>query len=240
MMRLRLVTLLALLVSVPALAGRFDPYSAEYSLYRGGSTLGTGTVSLKAADKPDCFIYSYLAKPSWLFRWATGSITERSEFCLIDGLMVPERYRFHRSGIGAEDDNFSLDFDPERRVITDHKGMERDWPIGALDRLQVQLEALRLVEGIELPPAPRSLTVEVVDDDRIKEYTLAVTGSETIKVPAGSFETVRVERINDPKKTTRFWVAPALGDLLVKVEQQRKDDPPIGIELSRVPGGQGR
>ena len=36
-------------------------------------------------------------------------------------------------------------------------------------------------------------------------------------------------------KTTRFWVAPELDNLLVKVEQQRKDDPVIGLALKRAP-----
>ena len=54
-------------------------------------------------------------------------------------------------------------------------------------------------------------------------------------LPAGTFRTIRVERINDPKKTTRFWVAPELRYRLVQVGQQRKDDPVIGFSLKSLP-----
>ncbi len=222
-------------LSLQAQAGRFDPQSAEYTLYRGDTTLGKAKVSLAKGEDEGCFVYSYTAKPSWLFRWATGSISERSDFCAENGRLFPRHYRYHRDGIGAEDENFSLSFDRENAEVTDDKGVTREWPEGAVDRLLVQLEALRLVEDMAFPAPQRELTVSIVEDDRVKEYTLAVTGEETIRVPAGEFSTIRVERINDPRKSTRFWVAPELGNLLVKVEQQRKDDPVIGIALSRKP-----
>lgn len=232
MTRLALVVVL-LMSSCAAMAGRLDPFSADFVLYRGDTTLGTATVSL-AKGEGDCYIHSYTAKPSWLFRWATGSITERSEFCAVGERLEPRFFRYHRSGVGAGDENFSLTFDPDTRIVTDHNGVEREWPQDGVDRLMVQLEALRLVEGMRFPVEERRLVVTVVDDDRIKQYTLAVVGEETVEVPAGSFKTIRVERIKDPKKTTRFWVAPDLGYRLVKVEQQRKDDPVLGFELKAI------
>ena len=216
-----------------ALANRLQPFEADFRLYRGDTTLGTASLSLQQKDK-DCFVHSYTAKPSWLFRWATGSITERSEFCREEDRLLPRFFRYHRSGVGADDENFSLTFDAEKRIVSDHKGVEREWPEGGVDRLMVQLEALRLVEDMQFPVEERRLIVTVVDDDRIKQYTLAVVGEETIQVPAGEFRTIRVERINDPKKTTRFWVAPELGYRLVKVEQQRRDDPVLGFALKQI------
>ncbi|MGJ8668314.1 MAG: DUF3108 domain-containing protein [Oceanococcus sp.] len=214
-------------------AKQLDLFVADFELYRGDSKLGTASVSLEKGEG-DCYVHSYTAKPSWLFRWATGSITERSEFCQVGTHLEPRFFRYHRSGVGAGDENFSLSFDPEKRLVTDHNGSEREWPEGGVDRFMVQLEALRLVEGMSFPVEERRLVVTVIDDDRIKQYTLAVTGEETITVPAGTFRTIRVERINDPKKTTRFWVAPELGYRLVKVEQQRRDDPVLGISLKAL------
>ncbi len=216
-----------------ALAGRLDPFTADFHLYRGDSTLGTAQVSLQKLED-GCYVHSYVAKPSWLFRWATGKISERSEFCQVGEHLQPRSFRYHRSGVGAGDENFSLSFDPDARTVTDHAGTTREWPDGGVDRLMVQLEALRLVDGMRFPVQERLLQVTVIDDDRIKEYTLAVTGEETISVPAGEFRTIRVERINDPKKTTRFWVAPELGYRLVKVEQQRRDDPVLGFALKSL------
>lgn len=230
----RLLALLLLLHSSLAMADRLDLFSADFELYRGDTTLGGATVKLEAGEKDNCYVHSYIAKPSWLFRWATGSITERSEFCDIDGHLQPSFFRYHRSGVGADDENFTLSFDAEARIVTDHKGNQREWPDGGVDRLMVQLEALHMVDGMQFPIEEKQLEVTVIDDDRIKTYTLAVMDEEMVTVPAGKFRTIRVERINDPRKTTRFWVAPELNYRLVKVEQQRRDDPVLGFALKSL------
>ena len=233
----RVITLMLLLAtSLPTIAGRLDPFAAPYRLYRGDTTLGSGTVSLERGERDNCFVYSYTAKPSWVLRWITGSITESSRFCAdANGRLEPEEYRYHRSGVGAKDENYILSFDPATRTVTDQDGHQRDYPPGAVDRLLVQIEALRLIEGLTIPPSERRLSVTQVEDDRIKTYTLGVVGSEEIKTPAGRFETILIERLNDPKKTTRFWVAPALDGRIVKVEQSKNDEPVIGIELKALP-----
>lgn len=233
--------LIACLLWLPlgaGMAAQFEAFSAEYRLYRGGSTLGSGVLSLRPTDEPDCYVYSYTATPAWILRWATGELTERSEFCRQDEQLIPLRYTYKRDGFGADDENYSLQFDQEKATVTDHKGNTREWPVGSVDRLLMQLEAQRLVDGLSLPPPERRLSVTMVEDDRIRSYTLGTVGSETIRTPAGEFETIRVERLNDKRKTTRFWVAPALGYQLVKVEQQKRDDPPIGFELKRLPKSQ--
>lgn len=232
------VLLVALLsASLPATAGRLDPFSAQYRLYRGDTTLGSGVVSLQRTERDNCYVYSYTAKPSWVLRWITGSITESSHFCAdAQGRLEPEQYRYHRSGVGAKDENYELSFDPATRTVTDQKGNEREYPAGAVDRLLVQIEAQRLIEGLQIPAPERRLSVTQVEDDRIKTYPLGITGDATVTTPAGSFATIVVERLNDPNKTTRFWVAPALGGRIVKVEQSKDDDPVIGIELKALPG----
>lgn len=223
--------LLSLLLPPLAQAGRLDPFSADYRLYRGDTTLGRGTLSLKPAAEDNCYVYSYTATPSWILRWATGELTERSEFCVENGRLLPRSYRYHRSGIGADDENYSLRFDRAAGTVTDDAGQVREWPPGGVDRLLLQLEAQRLVDGLSVPPPERRLQVTMVEDDRIRSYTLGTTGSELLKTPAGSFATIRVERLKDQRKSTRFWVAPELGYRLVRVEQQKGDEPVIGFEL---------
>lgn len=233
-MKRLLLAVLLLAGTGTAWADRLDPFSADFKLYRGGTTLGTATLKLEKSEQAGCYVHSYVAKPSWLFRWATGKITERSEFCKQGTHLQPRHFRYHRSGMGASDENFSLTFDPEAGTVTDDKDQQREWPEGSVDRLMVQLEALRLVDGMTFPVQERRLAVTVVDDDRIKQYTLAVTGEEDVSVPAGTFRCIRVERINDPRKTTRFWVAPELGYRLIKVEQQRDDDPVLGFAMKSI------
>ncbi len=231
--------LLILLLALPlgSAAQALKPFQAEYRLFRGDMNLGKATVALGPTEQAGCFDYHYVAKPSFLVRMFTGKISERSQFCLRDNQLVPRSYRYHRGGVGSKDENYELRFDPEGGVVTDDRGSQRDLPAGAVDRLLVQIAARRLVDGVTLPldDRRRAIEVTVVEDDRMKTYEIAVMGHETLTVPAGTFETIRVERINDPKKTTRFWVAPALHYQLVRMEQVKADDPVIGFVLYKRP-----
>ena len=58
----------------------------------------------------------------------------------------------------------------------------------------------------------------MVDDDRVKTYRFAVIGRERIETAAGSFETLRVERVDDPRKSYRYWLAPSRDYVPVKIE----------------------
>jgi hypothetical protein len=79
---------------------------------------------------------------------------------------------------------------------------------------------LWVLENLKSEPGAQTVEFAMVDDRRIKEYRFAITGRETVTVPAGRFEeAVLVQRIDDPKKTIKFWLAPARDYMPVKVEQ---------------------
>ncbi len=54
-----------------------------------------------------------------------------------------------------------------------------------------------------------------------------------MQTPAGSFETVRVERVNDRKKSTVFWLAPARGYMAVRVQQTKDGDEQLKMVLAK-------
>ena len=112
---------------------------------------------------------------------------------------------------------------------------ERQIPEDAMDRLAIQL-AVRdlLVRHPEtLPTEPRNFTM--IEDDRIKTYTMQVKGREVVKTPAGELDAIRVERVKDASKTTIFWVAPELGYIPVRVEQRKNDSEVLSIALRNRP-----
>lgn len=55
---------------------------------------------------------------------------------------------------------------------------------------------------------PGTLVVPVADHKRIKTYTFAIKGKAKVETPGGTFEAIQFERIDDPKTTLRFWLAP--------------------------------
>jgi hypothetical protein len=128
---------------------------------------------------------------------------------------VPRRFQF----VQDDDDSFMLDFDMAARKVRDANGVEREIPANAQDRFGMH-QAVRLWvlsrQG-EKDPAAEKFEFSQVDDEKIRTYTMAITGREKIRIPAGEFDAIVVERIDDPKKIAKFWVAPELDFMPVKV-----------------------
>ncbi len=234
-----------LLLSAPVLAqtaasaetaapnAAFAPWKASYSLTRGPLTLGHAEFELTAGETEGCHVYRYDAKPVGLARLFIGQLHETSEFCVRDGEIRTQRFEFRRDD--EPEDNFVLHFDWEALTVTGPGDKERQIPEDAMDRLAIQL-AVRdlLVRHPEtLPTEPRNFTM--IEDDRIKTYTMQVKGREVVKTPAGELDAIRVERVKDASKTTIFWVAPELGYIPVRVEQRKNDSEVLSIALRNRP-----
>ena len=203
--------------------------ASSYLLGRGSLTLGEGELIVEAQGAPGCFRYTSHAAPRGVAALFIGEIREVSEFCVVNGGLQPKHYEYQRSDRAK--DNYVLDFDWVHRVVRRETGEQRPLEAGMLDRLTMQI-AIQLwaidMAGNHQPP---ELSLQIVDDDRIKDYRFAVLGRERIKVPAGSYDTMRIERVDDPKKSTRFWLAPELGYRAVRVEQIKKGEEEFHLEL---------
>lgn len=231
------LTALALTLAMSiAHAGALTPFVADYSLSAGWIPLGEARFTLKPTDKDDCYVYRYVAKATGLVSVFRGdTLTEESQFCVMDGRIRSQRESFTHEG-GDGDDDYVLVFDWAHATVTNqHSGKTRSLPADGLDRQVIQLWLRRKLEraGDHLPTAPFNVTL--VDDDRNVTYTLKVMGHERVKVDMGTFDTVRVDRIDTHEKTVRFWLSPALDYLPVKVVQKDKDHMAIVLELKAVP-----
>ncbi|MFM2482187.1 DUF3108 domain-containing protein [Celerinatantimonas sp. YJH-8] len=60
-----------------------------------------------------------------------------------------------------------------------------------------------------------------VEGDEIKDYQFKIDGQETITVPAGTYQTIRLKRINKGSRETFMWLAPKLDYQLVKMQVLR-------------------
>ncbi|WP_201533025.1 DUF3108 domain-containing protein [Psychrobacter ciconiae] len=70
--------------------------------------------------------------------------------------------------------------------------------------------------------------------DKIEKTPFKKSGSTKITVPAGTFDTVRVDRVHDDNsRSTSFWLAPSLDYLPVKVVQVN-DGKKMDLELTKV------
>ncbi|WP_162932294.1 DUF3108 domain-containing protein [Solimonas sp. K1W22B-7] len=213
------LAMLAAALSAQAAPSAFVPRSDQYQVAWGSMGLGEGTISLSPLQS-GCYRYESVTKPMAIVRWTYGSPRETSEFCVADGRIVPKRFVYTNDKRAK--DSFTLDFDWAAHQVKTIKGGEiklRELPDNTYDRFVIQLAVRQWVikHAGEAKPAP--LEVKMVDHRRIKTYRFALTGREKVETPAGKFDTLLVERVDDPGNSLRFWVAPERDYIPVKVQQ---------------------
>jgi hypothetical protein len=69
-----------------------------------------------------------------------------------------------------------------------------------------------------------SKTFAVADGGKLKRYSFQVIGTETLDLPAGRFEAVKLNQVGYSKNNlTYIWCAPELHYLPVRIWQRKKD-----------------
>lgn len=218
--------LLALAGAAPAAEPKLPDLRLRYAAHWNGIALGEIAVTLRPADQPDCYRYESQADPVGVVRMFYGKPREVSEFCVAGGKVVPRRFTYERGR-----DSFTLEFDAARGMVRDGQGREREIPPNAQDRFGLQ-QAVRLwaVQN-ERKGNAASVEFALVDDDNVRPYRFAITGRERVALPAGEFETVKVERVDNPNRISRYWIAPEVDWMPVKVESGKNGQIQLRMEL---------
>ncbi|HUR41851.1 MAG TPA: DUF3108 domain-containing protein [Verrucomicrobiae bacterium] len=232
---MRALVLAAALVAVLGIAGgvaaaepKLPELNLTYAAQWNDIKLGDILVALKAGEGADCYRYESATEPVGMVRMFYGKPREVSEFCVAGGKVVPKRFSYVRG-----DDSFTLEFDAAKNKVRDGKGAERDVPANAQDRFGLQ-QAMRLwVIASQGKSDAGPVEFTLVDDERVRTYKFAITGRETLTLPAGTFDTVKVERIDNPKRISRYWVAPEASWMPVKVESGRNGKIQLRMELRK-------
>ncbi len=214
-------------------------FKLSYELERGNTTLGTGETILAPAKAAGCFNLTQTATPTFLLRWLSSPAVQTSEFCTLpNGVLRSYGYTQQRSGVGSKGENYTLEFDWQNNVVRGGKFGEIPVQDKQTDSLLLQLRVRKWLCAqpadanlLELAP----LELEYVDKKGVDSYVFAVTGFDSIKVPAGHFDTVRVERIDSKKRQSRFWLDASQSYQLIKAEQQKEDDPIVRLSLLPTP-----
>jgi len=210
--------------------GFWAPRADRYSVEWGSVSLGTGIISLKPSAGA-CYEYKSTTNPVALVRWTYGSPSETSRFCVGDGLVRPQHFQYHNDKRSS--DNFSLDFDANtQRVKRIHGGevTEIKAPDPSYDRFSIR-EAVRLWAAENAGRIGAEKEFAFIDDDKVRTYRFRIEARETVQVPAGKFETLRVARVDHPKKSYRYWLAPIRQYVPVKIEHVNKGKTELSMAL---------
>lgn len=217
--------LAAALFTGAANAGVTDPFTAQFKVNRGSLGLGTTTFSLAGTDHDDCYIYRGSANPNALVRIFVGNVTDESRFCIDDGALRPNHFAHRIKGDAKK--SYTLDFDWRAHEVKyrSQAGKQTTMALGdqALDPLSIQIAARRWVATADDPDRLGEADFTLVDEDEIKTYTLRASDGGAIDTPAGRYDTLLVERVDDSKRHLRFWLARNADWIPVQVEHQKGD-----------------
>lgn len=223
--------MLAAWLALPAnlLAGVPPDFTATYKVSRGALTIGTTRIAL--TREPDGG-YHYESH-SWPARWAAlfnkDKRHETSSGKLVNDRIRPHKYHYLRTG-GDRERVAHLTFNWHTRTVVNNVAGSR-WkmgiPEGTLDKLSTQLA---MMQGLALNRTDFSF--DVADGGTLKKFRYRVIGEEILEVPAGSYRTVKVEKLSDnDRRRTLAWCAPRLSFLPVRIWRRETDDTEYTSEL---------
>jgi len=176
----------------------------------------------------------------WLFRSAidAGLLSLQQEARLVDepALRTVE-YRYRQGGLAGRRERV-ITFDREAGVVRRSGDKERQHPLiePAWDPLGWQL-ALQRELVRDHPDLAARYGYRVSDGGDYEDYSFAPGARETLTVPAGTFEALRLTRVPVPEgeEATRLWLDPAQDYLLLRMELVDEDGRLLTVTLETPP-----
>ncbi len=206
---------LALATSAAFAATPPQPFTATYQVLREGEAIGQATIQLKAVGDGQYEYSNDVKGTSGLAAMLGASSSETTRFRWTGG--VPETLTYDykmETAIKQKQRHLQADWSTHQVSVTDNgKHFSYATAPGMVDR-----NTLPLALGLALQDNKRSVTLPVGVKQQIESQQFQVKGKETVKVPAGSFQAERVERI-DSDKSFDAWYAPRKYPVPVKLAQ---------------------
>jgi len=225
---LSLLLLAGSLLTIAAMAAPLPDFVASYTLEQHSLRIGTASIALHT-DARGQYLYEFHSWPNrWIAWFADNELHESSRGKLDASGIRPHQYHYQRSGGSERIANLAFDWQT-MTVKNDVAGSlwEMEIPAGTLDKLVTQLDMM-----IALGQGKRDVTYTVADGGTLKQYRYRIIGMETLDLPAGSFETVKVAKLRkDIEQETSIWFAPALHYLPVRIWRRDGDDEEYVSEL---------
>ena len=216
----------ALSMTAPTLASAksVEPSSENYSFTIEDKYKGTATRTLNKAG--NTWKYNVNARVA-----GVATAAQNSTFTINGNNVVPTQASttYKLLGVGR---THKLDFNPSsKKVVSNYRGKSTTLNMAqqAFDDLSLEVQIRQ-----DLLNGKFSGNYYMAKKDKIEKTPFKKSGNTKITVPAGTFDTVRVDRVHDDNsRSTSFWLAPSLDYLPVKVSQIN-DGKKMDLELTKV------
>ena len=216
----------ALTMTAPILASAktVKPSSADYSFTVEDKYKGTATRNLSKSG--NVWKYDVNARVA-----GVASASQSSAFVIAGDNVSPTQASttYKIFGVGR---THNLNFNSgKKQVVSTYKGKSSTHTMAqqAFDDLSLEVQIRQ-----DLLNGKFSGNYYMAKKDKVEKTPFKKSGNTKVTVPAGTFDTVRVDRVHDDNsRSTSFWLAPSLDYLPVKVSQVN-DGKKMDLELSKV------
>lgn len=195
-------------------------FTATYKVSRGGSPLGTATISLHDDGNGQWTYHKNIKGTAGLAAMLGASTDETSRFRWKGDLPEALGYDYVlHTGIKSKQRHLRVDWSTNQVSVDGSKGTETY----AAKPGMVERNTLPLALGVALQAGKQQVALAVAVRQKVETQQFKVTGKETVNVPAGSFDAERVDR-TDAERGFSAWYAPVRYPLPVKLSQHDGGD----------------
>jgi len=232
----RCISALILLAGVAAQATEsapVKPFQADYEVLRNGKELGRATLALRPLGDGTWEFSNRTKGTKGMASLLGVDVVEKSTFRWRDGQPEGLHYEYSQeAAIKSRQRRTDFDWQSGNAQSSDGKNTyTAKLEPGAMDRNLVTVALMA-----SLKENAQELRFRVVDKDRVAQQSYRAGGRETLSLPGGALDAVRVERQReDNSRSTISWFAPQRSWLPVQIEQVEKNGETITLRLSSRP-----
>jgi hypothetical protein len=168
--------------------------------------------------------------------FSKDKITEISEGKIIDGQVTPSEYIFeHKRKKKPKLRKQQFDWSANKLSILEPKPVQTiNIPKGTQDKASMVLSLM-----LATSPDFNKTKLKVADKNKLKEYLVNREGEEQINAGGIDYKTVKLTVSKSGKApSTKFWLAPKLNYLPIKIEKLEKKKETYTMVLEKYTPGQ--
>jgi hypothetical protein len=218
-----LVLLLCLVgpATVPlARADQLKPFEASFTWAWHGMTVAVST--LKLEQHQDVWVYTSKSEPRGIGKVFSERPAQESTLRVTDAGVRPLHYKADDGTPSTKRDAdvvFDWDHNHATGVYEDEK-VDMQLQPGVQDDLSVQIALM-----VELLAGHTPDRFQMINGNSVREYHYTREGQESVATPFGNVDTIvfGAQKAGSPR-LVRFWCAPSLGYIPVRVEQTKGND----------------
>jgi Protein of unknown function (DUF3108). len=195
-------------------------FTATYNVLQGDEPIGVATVTLRAGGNGEWVYRKNMKGTGGLAAMLGADVTETSRFRWNGDVPEAISYDYQLvASIKNKQRHMKVDWATHQVTVDEGKGPQT-YPTSPG---MVERNTTPLALGLALRDGKQQIALPVAVRQDVQTQNFKITGKERVKVPAGSFNAMRVER-TDADRGFSAWYAPDRYPLPVKLSQHDGGD----------------